>query len=164
MITPTKAYFTMKLFSICVFILTFIFSTAQTPSDKIKIRKSDTQFYFFQSGKKTDTISSKSGNLFYLQIPKDKRCTYKIEIQNGQLLKTKNDTIYKLVRLNNLNYIHYYTDTLTTIKNTNTMAKCSKYTFAIDGANNLNTPNVVRVRFVNSFNDSTILINKFYYK
>jgi hypothetical protein len=99
-----------------------------------------------------------------MQIPKSKRCTYKIEIQNGKLLKTKNDTIFKLVKLNNLNYIHYYSDTLTTIKNSNDLDKCTKYTVAIDGANNLNTPNQIRIRFVNSFNDSTILVNKFYYK
>jgi hypothetical protein len=144
-------------------LFSFTITFSQNNTDKIKVRKTDSEFYFFQQGRKSDTISSNS-NLFVMQIPKSKRCTYKIEIQNGQLLKTKNDTVFKLVKLNNLNYIHYYSDTLTTMKNSNAPDKCSKYTVAIDGANNLNTPNIIRIRFVNSFNDSTILINKFYYK
>ncbi len=153
----------MKLLFIFSFLFSSIFSSAQSDPDKIKIKRSDTQFYFFQLGKRSDTIST-NNNLFYLNIPRSKRCSYKIEIQNGQLLKTKSDTVFKLMRVNNINYVHYYEDSLTTVHNSNTLARCSKYKVAIDGANNLNTPHTVQVKFIDSATDNLILVNKFYYK
>jgi hypothetical protein len=154
----------MKITSLVIFIFILFDVSAQTIPAKVKIKKQDSEFYFFQLGKSNDTISKNKNDLFYLQIPQAKRCTYKIEIQNGQLLKTKSDTVFKLVKLNNLNYIHYYSDSLIPFGGGIQFRKCFKYNYKIDGANNLNNPNIIQIRFVNSFNDSTILVNKFYYK
>ncbi len=154
----------MKIISTLSFFIISLSLSAQERNDKIKIRRSDSEFYFFQLGKKTDTISKNKNDLFFLQIPRSKRCDYKIEIQNGQLLKTKSDTVFKLVRLNNIDYIHYYEDSVTTNKNSNIYSRCSKYKVAINGANNLNTPHNIQIKFINTSNDSIILINKFYFK
>jgi len=61
----------------------------------IHVKKTDESFYFFQKGNSTDSISKTTGNTFYLIVRGKLRDRLVIDIENGQLLKTANDSIFK---------------------------------------------------------------------
>ena len=149
-----------------IILFTFIalLSKAQTP-DKIKVKKED-EFYFFQAGNKTDTISSNRNDLFYLKITGATRCETRIEIVNGRLYKTTNDTIFRLKRNPNLRYEHYFSDSIFVAKHPKGQAKpenCHKFVTHINGAQE-GDGNTITIHFYNINTRKTLLTNKFYYK
>jgi hypothetical protein len=138
---------------------------SQTP-DKIKIKKED-EFFFFQAGKKTDTISPGKGDLFYLKLTGQKRCDYHIEVENGQLLKTGNDSLFRLVKIQNFKYLHYFVDSVMVSKDRfakQVTEKCFKYKTFVNGAHNADPKNRIYIRIFNVTTGDTLLTNKFYYR
>lgn len=150
-----------------IFILLFSLNSSifsQIP-DKIKVKKEDS-FFFFQIGQKTDTISAGKNDLFYLKITGKLGCNTRIEIENGRLLKTKNDTIYQLKNIPNLQYEHYFQDS-TFVANKNRPGEindnCRKFITHINGANEAKG-NTVKIIFYNINSKDVLLSNTFYYK
>lgn len=152
----------MRLILSLILIPTFIFS--QVP-EKIKIKKEDS-FYFFQIGQKSDTITQGKNDLFYLKMTGGIGCTSRIEIENGRLMKTKNDTIFLLKNVPHLQYEHYFQDT-TFIANKpktgETNNNCRKFITHINGANE-NKGNVVKIVIYKINTKEVLLTNTFYYK
>jgi hypothetical protein len=149
-----------------IILLLFIGSVtrAQVP-DKIKVRKED-EFYFFQTGNKTDTISAGKNDLFYLKITGNTRCETRIEVVNGRLYRTSNDTIFQLKRNPNLQYEHYYSDSVFVgrdLKEPKPQRNCNKFVTHINGALE-GDGNVISIQFYNLNTRKTLLTNKFYYK
>jgi hypothetical protein len=141
---------------------------AQSP-EKIKVRKFESDFYFFQKGTVSDTISAGLNEIFYMKISKDKRCDTRIEIENGQLLKAGNDTTFRLKHMVNLNYLHLFKDSVivrdeSNAKDKKVAEKCSHYKSLINGSNSTSFPNVITIRFINTNDEKVFLINRFYYK
>lgn len=148
-------------------LLSFLFISsllqAQVP-DKIRIKKED-EFYFFQVGKKTDTISSQNDK-FYLKITGKMRCETRIEIVNGRLYKTANDTIFQLKKNPNLQYEHYFSDSAFVAKppkGQTAPENCFKFVTHINGAQE-GDGNTITIQFYNINTRQTLLTNKFYYK
>lgn len=137
--------------------------TAQTP-EKIKIKKED-GLYFFQVGQKSDTISAGKNDLFYLRLIGVTGCTTRIEIENGRLFKTANDTVFQLKNVPNLQYEHYFQDTTWVankpFKGNN---KCHKFISHINGANETSASHTIKIIFYNLYSKEAILSNTFYYK
>ncbi|HWY09794.1 MAG TPA: hypothetical protein VN026_00640 [Bacteroidia bacterium] len=149
---------------ILLFLLISPFLTAQT-SDKIKIKKEDA-LYFFQVGQKSDTISSDKNDLFYLKITGPLRCNARIEVVNGRLTKTKNDSIFILKKVPNLQYEHYFQDSTfiaNKTKGKDMNENCFKFVTHINGANEGNG-NAINIQIYNINTRETLLNNKFYYK
>lgn len=73
-------------------------------SNPIKVKKVNTSFYFFQNGNKTDTITKNKGNEFYLIANDSLKKTLTVFIDNGQLVKTLNDSIFIFKYINGFNY------------------------------------------------------------
>jgi hypothetical protein len=69
----------------------------------IKFKKSRL-VYFFQIGAKTDTVTGKQGNLFCLIVPDSMKERTVINIENGQLRPTDNDSIVKLYHVQGIRY------------------------------------------------------------
>jgi hypothetical protein len=88
-----------------LFLIFFYFHTVFCQSTQvIRVKKTDNNLYFFQKGNSSDTISKNKGDLFYL-LPKDKlKKILIIHIENGQLLKTHNDSIFKLNYVKGIGY------------------------------------------------------------
>lgn len=137
---------------------------AQIPS-KIRVRSSDLNFYFFQKGTPSDTISPGKHDMFYLKIPADKRCTMRIDVENGELRQAGSDTLYRLVHVGTINYTHYYADSVYygAKQFDKHISKCHQYKVLINGINSHN-PSAVTVRFYDSTKDSLLLTNHFYYR
>ncbi len=150
--------------------LTFI---TYSQIDKIKIKKEDYSLYFFQKGIKSDTITSQKNNLFVLKIGVSRRCNALIEVENGRLIPTNNDSIYQLSYMPHLNYRHFFKDSLSSseaYKTKNSSSKkpnispCSNFKTEINGSNNTDQSKQINITIKNKSNDSLYLSNKFYYR
>ncbi len=153
----------MRIILILFLIPVFCFS--QTP-DKIKIKKEDS-FFFFQIGQKSDTLSLNKSDLFYLKFTGKIGCNTRIDIENGRLMKTKNDTIFQLKNIPNLQYQHYFQDS-TFVAHTNKPGQvndnCHKFITHINGANEGSTSHTIKIVMYNVNTKDVILSNTFYYK
>jgi hypothetical protein len=154
-----------------IYFLFFLISyglVAQSP-EKIKVRKFESEFYFFQKGESADTISSGKHDVFYMKITNNSGCNTRIEVENGQLLKDGNDTTFRLKHMVNMNYVHLFKDSSNVRESGNTTTKkvkekCTNYTSLINGSNSSPDPNIITIRFINIPDEKTYLINRFYYK
>ncbi len=63
-------------------------------ANPIKVKKANSSFYFFQKGNNTDTISKNKGNEFYLIANDSLKKILTVFIDNGQLIKTLNDSVF----------------------------------------------------------------------
>jgi len=77
-------------------------------SQKIRIRKDQTSFYFFQKGKSTDTISSGHCDLFYIRVSDTLKNELTFWIENAQLQIYQADTVLKLKYIPGLRYEAYF--------------------------------------------------------
>lgn len=140
---------------------------------KLKVKKQNQYFYFFQLSNPGDTVSDNENDLFFMKISREKRCSTRIEVQNGQLQRSQSDTIFKLVYLRNMNYRHFFTDSIPNEQKSKHQKKsadkknpgnCIQYKTEVNGANNGSDSQLIIVKFVNALNDSVYITNKFYYK
>lgn len=150
----------------CIIILiVFNFSLlAQTP-DKIKIQKEDA-VYFFQIGQKSDTVSANQNDLFYLKFTSSLKCNARIEVVNGRLFKTNNDTIFQLKKATNLQYEHYFMDSVFVANKPDPKGKnrdCRKFISHINGAQE-GSGKIITIQIYNLNSKETLLNNSFYYK
>lgn len=76
---------------------------SQSPA-AVKIKKYNSALYFYQKGTHTDTISKTKGNIFYLVANDSLKSQIHIFIENGQLVKTKNDSVFKFVYVKGMSY------------------------------------------------------------
>lgn len=137
---------------------------AQSP-DKITIKKEDA-VYFFQTEKKSDTISVNQNDLFYLKFDGSLRCNARIEVVNGKLYKTNNDSIFQLKRSTNIQYEHYFMDSVFVANKANPKDKnrnCNKFVSHINGAID-GDGHTISIQIYNLNTRETLLSNTFYYK
>lgn len=123
----------MKKNKLLYFILALILICGKITSqqvEKIKFKKDPSLIYFFQKGPKSDTIHKSLGQLFYLVVPDALKKNLSIEIENGQLLLTSNDSLVKFNYLPGFKYESFYTR-----KSPVRKAKGTEYEFntAVDG-------------------------------
>ncbi len=78
-----------------LFIL-FFYNSSQAQYS-IKIKREDNRFLFFQLGQNSDTIVKNKTDLFLIKLPDSLKQNIEIYLNNGQLTKTDNDTIYRLI-------------------------------------------------------------------
>ena len=138
----------------------------------IKIKKSEETFYFFQKGNPTDTISKGKGDVFYLTVKENLKNRLIILIENGQLLKTENDSVFKLNYIKGISYECLFEkimikdlDAKINQRKSSDSSQYSKYEFKclINGVSTTVQQNVVfRFKLKNELN--FILENKFYYR
>jgi hypothetical protein len=161
----------MRLLLLLVFTQQLL--VAQESPEKIKIKKEDYSIYFFQKDIKSDTISKTSANLFVLKIGISRRCNALIEIDNGRLVPTKNDSIYQLVYMPNINYRHRFRDSAIVTEppknklspaKKSTVSPCSVFKTEVNGSGNSGLTKQISIRIKNNANDSLYLSNKYYYR
>lgn len=158
----------MSIFTRACFITLYICfmtrSMAQEPMH-IKVKRPDHSICFFQEGISSDTISTNSHDLFYMKIPASMRCGVRIEVSNGMLLEIAGDSLFRLKRIINMNYIHFYTSAVySKTRAEKDTGACRDFVTAANGVPGSYTPHLVFIRFYNSVKDSLLLTNTFYYK
>lgn len=88
-------------------ILAVISLNAQLP-DKIKFKKENNGFFFFQKGNTTDTISLNRGDLFYLHVGDSLKKTISILVENASMWPVQGDTTIQLRYVPGIRYEHVY--------------------------------------------------------
>lgn len=138
--------------------------SGQVPG-KIKIQKEDA-IYFFQVAQKSDTISANQNDLFYLKFTGTLKCNARIEVVNGRLFKTKNDTVFQLKKANNLQYEHYFMDSVFVANTPGTKdqkRQCNKFITHINGAKE-GDGKTITIQVYNIITKETLLNNTYYYR
>ena len=129
-----------------LFIL-FFYNSSQAQYS-IKIKREDNRFLFFQLGQNSDTIVKNKTDLFLIKLPDSLKQNIEIHLNNGQLTKTDNDTIYRLIPILGMKYSHSKPD--------------SVFNTLLEG--NCQSSKTISIKFINTLNQKTILQNKFIVK
>lgn len=127
---------------------------SQSPS-AVKIKKYNSDFYFYQKGSRTDTISRSKGNYFYLVVNDSLKSQLSIFIENGQLIETKNDSLYKFVYVKGLSYECLF-------KKPTDIGQKWQYEVLVNGTTP-ELPNKVIIRLKKREASKYLIENKFYY-
>jgi hypothetical protein len=88
-------------FYIFLFFILSYSAFCQVPTS-IRVKKSDQKFYFYKKGEKTDTIQN--GSLFYLIADDSLKRVMSIDIENGYLSKTSNDSLFTFTYIKGMKY------------------------------------------------------------
>ncbi|MCE3226889.1 MAG: hypothetical protein K0S32_1440 [Bacteroidetes bacterium] len=135
------------------------------PLKKIKVKKNQTKVvYFYQKGLKSDTIVKSKNDLFYLLLSDTLKDHIIIQIENGQLQKTANDSLFRLVYIRGINYESSYTKTLIVLDEMEAHPK-KRYDFktAVNGTSSA-PANEIHIQFKVKNMVKPLLENVFYYK
>lgn len=124
----------------------FLFVTFPAKAQyQVKIKKEDNRFLFFKLGNKLDSLINKDNNLFYIKLPDNNKKNISIFIENGQFVKTTNDTIYQILFIPGMKYSHSKKDS---IFNTLVEGTC-------------NVSNIIKIDFYDTYTNKSILKNQF---
>jgi hypothetical protein len=121
----------------------------EVPTIKLKKEK---EMVFFQKGEKLDTISLNKGDLFYLLFSRRHISLFTMTIDNGSLVNTANDSVYRLSYLPGLKYEMAYST-----------GDTAKLRPVIDGATALSREKI-HVKIIDRTDGRVMLSNLFYYK
>ncbi len=145
-------------------------TSAQNKPTVFKVKKANESFYFFQKGNAKDTISKNSGDLFYLIIKDKLKKILYIHIDNGQLLKTDNDSVFRVNYIKGIKYECFFEKILAEGPDEfpgkkNDQEKNITYNFKcmINGVSN-EEKNKIVFRFKVKDEALPFLENKFFYK
>lgn len=94
-----------------IFILLFI-TISSSAQYALKVKKEDNRFFFFQKGIKGDTIIKNTSDIFYIKLPDSLKNNIQIFLQNGQFVKTDNDTLFRLIHISGMKYSHSKPDSV----------------------------------------------------
>ncbi|MGZ4090654.1 MAG: hypothetical protein ACXVNO_08030 [Bacteroidia bacterium] len=138
---------------------TYSFVSAQVPQ-KIKVKKQKDQVYFYQKGNKTDTITRTSGNMFYLIVSEAMKGDISVFIENGQLLKTSNDSLYTFKYVKGISYECVFKNAG---EGTQNQKPKFEYKVLVNGVTQ-EAPNTVVIRLKEKDEPGFFIENRFYYK
>ena len=98
------------------FILTILFFTCSTvlnAQEKIKIKREDNRFLFYQVGNKSDTIILNKSDLFFIKLPDSLKKTIQINVENGLFKIVHKDSLtYQLQIVKGMKYSHSKQDSV----------------------------------------------------
>ena len=151
----------MNKYILYFLIVSALSSTLHAQSfDIIKVKKENKLIYFFQKGLKSDTLYKAKNNLFYLLVPDTLKKTILLNIENGQIVKTTNDSIVKVNYVGGLSYDYLFEPDRTILNPGQTVV--GTYRTLISGTSNL-TPGKIRIKVVNSQTLRIIYEMEFWY-
>ena len=105
----TYLYFVKLLLTIFFFTCSIAFRA----QEKVKIKREDNRFLFYQIGIKSDTIMPHQSDLFFIKLPDSLKQNLQINVANG-LFKSvyKDSLIYQLQIVKGMKYSHTKPDSL----------------------------------------------------
>lgn len=157
--------FTKKLkmkFLGCFLIIFIAVTTHSQIPEKIKLKKDLSQIYFFIKGAVTDSIIKNNNDTFYLIVPDSLKKTTVIAIENGQLLKTSNDSLVRLNYMYGLKYeSQYVINELPIQKGSKKFKKEFELISLINGTSSYQK-NKIGVQIINKKEEKIIIETSFY--
>ncbi|WP_317899271.1 hypothetical protein [Aurantibacillus circumpalustris] len=148
-----------QIFSILFLSISFL-GLSQTV-EKIKFKKDRSLIYFFQKGAKSDTLYRGNENLFYLVVPENLKRDLSIQVENGQLMTSGNDSIVSLIYLPGFQYESFYESK--EIKGEKKQKKVQyNFTTLVNGTSIIKAPKI-SISIINKSTGGLILENVFLY-
>lgn len=127
----------------------------------LKFKKEAHQLYFFQKKNQNDSIFKDQNDLFYLVIPANYKNNINILLDNGQLIETNNDSIFKLIYIGGFKYESFF-NAVDKVNQNNLQPKPFEYKTLINGLSILEK-NRIKIQIINKKEDVIILENNFIY-
>jgi hypothetical protein len=91
----------------------FICSIILNAQDKVKIKREDNRFLFYQIGNKNDTIILNKSDLFFIKLPDSLKHNLQINVSNGLFKAIHKDSLtYLLQIVKGMKYSHTKPDSL----------------------------------------------------
>lgn len=149
--------------SLYIFFTFLLYSTiffAQS-NNLLKFKKDTQQLYFFQKENQNDSIIKNQNDLFYLVITSNYKSNISILLDNGQLIETNNDSIFKLIYIGGFKYESFF-NVVDNVNQNNLQPKPFEYKTLINGLSNLEK-NRIKIQIINKKEDIIILENNFIY-
>jgi hypothetical protein len=134
---------------------------SQTPQ-KIKFQKNSSQIYFFQKGK-VDSVISPHNDLFYLVVPDSLKRSIAIYIENGKMIRSKNDSIIQLNYMSGLKYESFYIIKESKDCTHNKLKNEFEFVSLINGSSSY-VKNKMLIQIVNKNEEKVVLENIYLYK
>jgi hypothetical protein len=98
-----------RTYTLALLLLSSLLLQAQ---QTIRIKREDNRFLFYQTGTKSDTITKNLTDLFRIHFPDSIQHRLVIHLRNGQLVKTKNDSLFRLLYIPGMKYSLSKSDTV----------------------------------------------------
>ena len=143
------------------FLFLSFFGISQTV-EKIKFKKDRTLIYFFQKNEKTDTLTAFSEHFFYLVVPDGLKKDLSIQVENGQLMPTLNDSIVKFIYVPGFQYESFYVSQEINGGEKKKKVK-QEFTTMVNGTPTLKAPKI-SISLINKATGGLILEDVFFYK
>jgi hypothetical protein len=115
---------------------------------KVKIKREDNRFLFFQLGPKSDTLIKNKSDLFLIKLPDSLKNEIRIFLTNGQFVKNSNDSLFQLRFVPGMKYSHSQQDSI--------------FETLVEG--NCSPSNLISIEFLNTRTRQQILQNNFIVK
>jgi hypothetical protein len=128
--------------------------------ERIKFKKDRSLVYFFHKGDKSDTLHKDAENYFYLLVPDSLKKDFSLEVENGQMLATENDSLVKLNYMPGFNYESFYSITDGTKKQ---KRRGFEFKTAVNGTSVLEHTKI-SISLINKKTGGLILENTFFYQ
>jgi hypothetical protein len=125
-----------------------LFSFSLKAQYTLKVKREDNRFLFFQLGQKSDTIIKNKSDLFLIKLPDSLKTNIQILLNNGQFIKTDNDSIYQLRPIAGMKYSHSKPD--------------SVFNTLLEG--HCNPSKTIHIEFINTLTQKPFLKNNFIVK
>lgn len=91
----------------------FTYSIAFHAQEKVKIKREDNRFLFYQIGNKNDSIILNQSDLFFIKLPDSLKQNLQINVVNGLFKAIYQDSlIYQLQIVKGMKYSHTKPDSL----------------------------------------------------
>ncbi len=127
----------------------FTFSIVLHAQEKLKIKREDNRFLFYQIGNKNDTIILNKSDLFFIKLPDSLKQSLQINIANGLFKAINNDSlIYQLQIVKGMKYSHTKPDSI--------------FMTLLEG--NCIPSHKIEINFLNTFTQKVIFKNTFFTK
>ena len=147
------------------FITLFCFGNLNSQTlQKIKFQKNPNLIYFFSKNATLDSVIKDKGESFYLIVPDSLKKDISVFVENGQLIKTKNDS---LVKLNYMSGLKYETQYIISEEPANTVSEKPVKHFnmiSLINGTSVYPKNKIRVQITNKKEEKVIIENVFFYK
>lgn len=128
-----------------IFIFFIITTFTLKAQYQVKIKREDNRFLFFKLGNKSDSLINKDNNLFYMKLPDNNKKNISIFVENGQFVKTNNDTIYQILFIPGMKYSHSKKDSI--------------FNTLVEGTCKIS--NKIKIDFYDTFTNKSILKNQY---
>lgn len=96
-----------------LYIFFFLCSITLNAQQKVKIKREDNRFLFYQIGNKNDTIVLNKSDLFFIKLPDSLKQNLQINVANGLFKAIYKDSLfYQLQIIKGMKYSHSKPDSL----------------------------------------------------